>query len=72
MINRIANKYILYIQFAKKRRKSKALNEEQLAYFHEFFERPDIPYTNDRKDNAYVSVINSKKHSFKSNISYGV
>ena len=57
----LANKYKFRLQFAKNGRKAKVLNEEQFVYL-QFFERPDITYTNPgREGNVQVGVIHREK-----------
>lgn len=62
VIKGLAHKYKLRIQFSKRGRKANILTEDQTSHLTEFFERPDITYTNPgRKDNKYVGIINGKK-----------
>ncbi|XP_066932919.1 glutamic acid-rich protein-like [Clytia hemisphaerica] len=62
VIRGLASKY-MRIQFCKKRgRKEKVLSDEQLKYLDDFFERPDITYTNPgRKDHVYLGKVNGEK-----------
>ena len=64
VIKGLASKYKLRIQFNNKKRgrTEKVINDEQTAYFGEFFERPDITYIKPgRKDHVYRGKVDGEK-----------